>query len=57
MAWFLKVLWYLPMILKVGKQVWDLVEEYDRMKHASEALKEAKVGDSSKLKELVGRLV
>lgn len=56
MAWFLKAIFYLPMIIKVGKQVWDLVEEFDRMKHASEALKEAKVGDASKLKELVNGL-
>lgn len=56
MAWFLKVIWYLPLIIKVGKQVLDLVQEIDKMKNTSEALKEAKVGDASKLKTLVNNI-
>ena len=56
MGWFLKVLWYLPLIIKVGKQVLDLVQEIEKMKDTSKALKSAKVGDASALKEMVNKI-
>lgn len=56
MGWFLKVLWYLPLIIKVGKQVLDLVEEFEKLKETSKALKSAKVGDVAQLKDLVAKL-
>ena len=56
MGWFLKVLWYLPLIIKVGKQVLDLVQEIEKMKDTSRALKSAKIGDVAQLKEMVNKL-
>jgi hypothetical protein len=56
MGWFLKVLWYLPLIIKVGKQVLDLVQEIEKLRETSQALKSAKVGDASALKEMVNKI-
>lgn len=55
MAW-IRLIRYLPYIIEIGRLVVDILREVDRIKDVRLALKEAKAGNPTPLKNLVERM-
>lgn len=57
--WFvylLRLLKYLPLIISVGKSIYDLVQEIDKVKNVRDVVRIAKDGNLAPLKALVEQL-